>query len=72
MTPIHPLLARIDHGPDFGDARFALAYLEHTSEQPGRVALEEISHDPDNPAFFDVVDEDGVTRGIPLRQVLEV
>jgi uncharacterized protein (UPF0248 family) len=72
MIPIHQLLARIRWDPAFGDARFVLAYLDHTCDELRRVALEETISDPDNPAFFDMVDEDGVTRSIPLHRVREV
>lgn len=72
MIPIHQLLARIRWDPAFGDARFVLAYLDHGSEELRRVALEATIGDPDNLAFFDVVDEDGVTRAIPLHRVREV
>lgn len=72
MIPIHQLMARIRWDPAFGDARFVLAYLDHTSAELRRVALEEISRDPDNPALFDLVDEDGVTRSIPLHRVRAV
>lgn len=72
MIPIHALLARIRWDPVFGNARFVLAYLDHTSDALIRVALEETLRDPDNPAFFEMVDEDGVTRGIPLHRVREV
>jgi uncharacterized protein (UPF0248 family) len=72
VIPIHALLARIRWDPVFGNARFVLAYPDHTSDALIRVALEETLRDPDNPAFFDMVDEDGVTRGIPLHRVREV
>lgn len=72
MTPFHELLARIRWDPEFGLGRFAIGYWDRVAGKVLHVDLRDIEWDEDNPAFFDLVDEDGVTHGIPYHRVREV
>ena len=72
MTPIHELLARIRWDPEFGRGRFAIGYWDRVAAKVLHVDLRDIAWDEDNPTFFDLVDEDGVTHSIPYHRVREV
>lgn len=72
MTPIHELLARIRWDEEFGKGRFALGYWDRVAGQVLHVDLRDIAWDADNPTFFDLVDEDGVTHAIPFHRVREL
>ncbi len=72
MTPIHELLARIRWDGEFAKARFALGYWDRVAGRVLHVDLRDIAWDGDNPSFFELVDEDGVTHGIPFHRVREV
>jgi len=72
MTPIHQFLARIRWGPEFGRARFAIGYWDRVAGKVMHVDLRDVTWDADNPSFFDLVDEDGITRSIPFHRVREV
>ena len=72
MTPIHELLARIRWDPAFSQAHFAIGYRDRIAGKVLHVDLRNVTRDGDNPAFFDLVDEDGVTHAIPCHRVREV
>jgi uncharacterized protein (UPF0248 family) len=72
MIPIHELLARIRWDADFARSKFVIGYLDHVAGKALRADLREIAWDADNPSFFDLVDEEGVSRGIPFHRVREV
>lgn len=72
MTPIHELLARIRWDADFGKGRFVIGYWDRLEGKVFHADLREISWKVENPAFFDLVDEEGVTHNIPLHRVREV
>jgi uncharacterized protein (UPF0248 family) len=72
MIPIHELLARIRWDADFAKSKFVIGYLDHVAGKVLRADLREIAWDADNPSFFDLVDEEGVSRSIPFHRVREV
>ncbi|MEW5771428.1 MAG: DUF504 domain-containing protein [Pseudomonadota bacterium] len=72
MQPIHELLARIRWDAEFARGRFAIGYWDRVAGQVLHVDLREIAWDAENPSFFDLVDEDGVTHAIPFHRVREV
>jgi uncharacterized protein (UPF0248 family) len=72
MIPIHQLLARIHWDKDFGRGRFVIGYWDRLQGKILHVDLRQLLSDADNPAFFDLVDEEGTTHSIPLHRVREV
>ncbi|HYC38236.1 MAG TPA: DUF504 domain-containing protein [Usitatibacter sp.] len=72
MTPLRDLLARIRWDPDFGRARFEIAYLDRQAMGLVRVPLERVDF-PAGAAFaFETTDDEGVARSVPLHRVREV
>jgi uncharacterized protein (UPF0248 family) len=72
MTPIHELLSRIRWDEHFAASRFLIGYWDRIEGGVLHADLREIMWDADNPTFFDLVDEEGVTHGIPFHRVREV
>lgn len=72
MIPIDQLLARIRWDTEFGRARFVIGYWDRVANEIRHVDLKELGPDAVNRAFLDLVDEDGVSREIPLHRVREV
>jgi len=72
MIPIHELLARIRWDAEFARARFVIGYWDRVAGAVLRVNLDDIAWDSENPAFFDLVDAEGVTHSIPFHRVREV
>lgn len=72
MQPIHELLARIRWDAAFAESRFVIGYLDRQAGSVLHADLREIAWDVDNPSFFDLVDEEGVTHSIPFHRVREV
>lgn len=73
MIPIHELLARIRHDPQFGQGVFELGYLDRFDTEVQRVALG-IVHFPESEKkrVFQFVDADGQKRRIPFHRIREV
>lgn len=72
MQSIHELLARIRWDAEFGKSRFVVGYWDRVEHKILRADLREIAWDADNPGFFDLIDEDGVSHSIPFHRVREV
>jgi uncharacterized protein (UPF0248 family) len=72
VQPIHELLARIRWDAGFAKGRFVIGYWDRVAHRVLRADLREIGWDTDNPAFFDLVDADGVAHSIPLHRVRAV
>lgn len=72
MIPIHELLARIRWDREFGKGRFVIGYWDRIEGKVLRADLRETTWDAENPAFFDLVDEEGVVHSIPFHRVREV
>lgn len=72
MTPIHELLSRIRWDPSYATSRFVIGYWDRIEDKVMHVDLREIAWDRDNPTFFDLVDEDGISHSIPYHRVREV
>jgi uncharacterized protein (UPF0248 family) len=72
MVPIHELLARIRWDPEFGRARFLIAYLDHTKDALVRVPFERIRLPEDHRFGFEVEEDDGTRHSVPYHRVREV
>ena len=72
MIPIHELLSRIRWDPQFAASRFAVGYWDRVAVRVLHADLREVSWDADNPAFFNLLDEEGVAHSIPFHRVREV
>jgi uncharacterized protein (UPF0248 family) len=72
MQPIHELLARIRHDPEFGRAEFEIGHLDRFDGTTHRVAFREISFPADQRRVFEVLDDSGQARRIPFHRVREV
>lgn len=69
MVPIHALLARIRHDPQFGRGRWEIAYLDRVRAGLVRVPLEAVRTQAHIGFVFEVTDEDGITRSVPYHRV---
>jgi uncharacterized protein (UPF0248 family) len=72
MVPIHELLARIRWDPEFGGARFVVAYLDHKRDALVRVPFERIRMPADQHFGFEAVEDDGSVHSVPYHRVREV
>jgi uncharacterized protein (UPF0248 family) len=72
MTPIHELLARIRHDPQFGQGVFELGYLDRFDTQVRRVMLGHVDFPEGEKRVFAFVDADGQKRRIPFHRIREV
>jgi uncharacterized protein (UPF0248 family) len=72
MIPIHELLSRIRWDEHFAASRFVIGYWDRVEGRVLHADLREIMWDADNPSFFDLVDDGGVTHNIPFHRVREV
>jgi uncharacterized protein (UPF0248 family) len=72
MIPIHELLARIRWDPEFGRARFVVAYLDHERNALVRVPFERIRLPEDHRFAFEAEEDDGARHNVPYHRVREV
>jgi uncharacterized protein (UPF0248 family) len=72
MIPIHELLNRIKWDDEFGHAKFIVAYHDRFEDEVIKVPLKELSFDREDHFDFELVDEMGITRTIPLHRIREV
>ena len=72
MVPIHELLARIRWDPEFGRARFEIAYLDHAKSALVRVPMERVRIPEAHRFALEAVEDDGSVHGIPYHRVREV
>jgi uncharacterized protein (UPF0248 family) len=72
MIPIHELLARIRWDPEFGHARFVIAYLDHERRELVRVPFERIRLPEDHRFGFEALEDDGTAHSVPYHRVREV
>lgn len=72
MIPIHELLSRIRWDKAYAQSRFVIGYWDRLENKVLHADLREISWDRENPNFFDLMDEDGITHSIPYHRMREV
>ena len=72
MQPIHQLLARVRWDPEFSRSRFELAYWDRVARELQRVSLDDLGWGTGNPSFFEVIDSNGISHGIPFHRVRKV
>ena len=72
MIPIHALLARIRHDPQFGRGKWEIAYLDRVRASLVRVPLDEVRTQAHIGFVFEVTDEDGIARSVPYHRVRQV
>lgn len=65
-------MSRIRWDTDFGKGRFVVGYWDRVEHKVLHADLREITWDAENPAFFDLVDEEGIEHSIPFHRVREV
>lgn len=65
-------MSRIRWDTDFGKGRFVVGYWDRVEHKVLHADLREITWDAENPAFFDLVDEEGIGHSIPFHRVREV
>ena len=72
MIPIHQLLSRIRWDKEFGKGRFEIGYFDRREGTIQRVALGEMRFREGERNAFEIVDESGQWRRIPLHRIREV
>jgi len=72
LTPIQELLSRIRWDREFGRRRFEIGYFDRHEGVIQRVGLHAITFPDDDHHAFEVADESGQIRRIPLHRVREV
>ena len=72
MTPLRDLLNRIRWDTEFRRGHFEIGYYDRHEAVVHRVALQAVSFPEGERRTFEVVDEAGLVRRIPLHRVREV
>ena len=72
MIPIHELLARIRWDPEFGRARFELAYRDHRKRALVRLPFERIRMPEEHGFAFEAAEDDGSVHSVPYHRVRKV
>ena len=74
MIPIHELLARIRWDPEFGAARFEIAYLDRARRALVRLPLERIrvKEGEEGRFGFEALEGDGSVHSVPYHRVRAV
>jgi uncharacterized protein (UPF0248 family) len=72
MIPIRELLARIRWDPEFGRARFEIAYVDHKRKALVRLPFERIRMPEEHRFTFEALEDDGSVRSVPYHRVREV
>lgn len=72
MLPIHQLLSRLRWDPRFGVGQLALGYFDRVERRIVVVPFDRIEFPPDAPATFEIRDESGKLRCIPLHRARRV
>lgn len=72
MIPIHELLKRIEWDDEFGHAEFIIAYHDRFEDGLIKVPLKQLFFDREDHFDFELVDDMGITRIIPLHRIREV
>jgi len=72
MIPIHELLSRIRWDRDFGSAEFIICYRDRLENELVRVPLKHLHFDQDDHFDFELSDDRGERRSIPLHRIREV
>ena len=72
MTPIQDLLHRIRWDPEFGKARFEVAYLDKVAGELVRVPFGEVRMEPGEHFGFGIIGLHGEETFIPYHRVREV
>lgn len=72
MKPIHEILDRIRWDTDFQDADFELGYYDRVDDDIVRIRLNLDATDTREGGSFEIVDEEGRTRQVPLHRIRRV
>jgi uncharacterized protein (UPF0248 family) len=72
MVPIHELLARIRWDPEFGRARFEIAYFDRRKKALVRLPFERIRMPEEHRFAFEALEDDGSVHSVPYHRVREV
>ena len=69
VIPIHQLLSRIRHDPEFGAGQFEIGYRDRFDSALQRVSLGEVRFPIEEKRCFEFMDTDGRRRRVPLHRV---
>ncbi len=72
MIPIQDLLHRIQWDPEFGKGDFVIGYFDRRLGRIIKVPFQRIAIEPGSSFSFELFDELGKARMIPLHRVREV
>lgn len=72
MIPIQDILHRIRWDSSFAAAEFEIGYYDRVEQRIIMVPFADLHFDPAYPLFFQIVDDEGTTRSIPLHRVKDV
>ena len=72
MIPIQDLLHRIQWDPKFAEGDFQITYYDRVQDRNIRVSLSKVRLDKGSSFTFELVDDQGAVRMIPLHRVREV
>jgi uncharacterized protein (UPF0248 family) len=72
MIPIRELLARIRWDPEFGAARFDIAYFDRRARRLVRLPLERIAMRAGERFAFEAIEDDGSAHSVPYHRVRAV
>lgn len=72
MIPIQELLSRIRWDPDYGAARFEVAYLDHGEPHLVRVPVGQAELGEHPSQGLNVTGIDGIVHAIPLHRIKAV
>lgn len=72
MIPIHELLNRIRHDPQFARAEYMIGYYDRVEARVIVVPLRELHFEPQDRFGVEIVDANGDTRTIPYHRVRQV
>jgi hypothetical protein len=69
MIPIHQVLSRIQHDPEFGTGEFELGYVDRFDTAIHRVGLGAVAFPKGERRVFEMTDDCGRRRRIPFHRV---
>jgi hypothetical protein len=72
VIPIHSLLADVRDDPELGRGHWEISYFDRAGPDLVRVSLTQVRTQHHIGFVFDVVDDEGITRGIPHNRVRQV
>lgn len=72
MRPIHELLSRIKWDDTFAQADFVIGYYDRSKDEVIKVPLNRLYFDKHDHFDFELTDDTGERRSIPLHRIRQV